>query len=86
MMFVFCRCHRSHACKDRPCPPQARGKETWRAPAKAGPVVHRYSGEVLLRPRTCRVTVDADETAGGYAGLGCDEASDVGRQKAACMS
>jgi len=30
---------------------------------KIGPVVHRYSGEVLLRPKTCRVTVDAHEAA-----------------------
>ena len=38
------------------------GRVTQRAPPQVGPVVHRYSGEVLLRPKTCRVAV-ADTAA-----------------------
>lgn len=46
---------RSHA--------KGRVKDTAPMAAKIGPIVHRYSGEVLLRPKTCRVKVDADESA-----------------------
>ena len=45
------------------------GKPPEKAAPRAGAVVHRYSGEVLLRPRTCRVVVDTDESASNLRAL-----------------